>query len=153
MYCRSNEKKKGKKENLNSPNLIGGLVLRDWTTNKTWFDFVFGWARRGVKCDADQRSSRLVLKPPVCPLQSRFVARHHQRNKDTANQEGENGCFSFTPELRAANWLTAFKLSRAKNTENRNRLQALPFSQSFHFYNQRPSVKMKLQKTLVIPAK
>lgn len=42
---------------------------------------------QGGNADADQHSSRLVLKPSVCPLQSHVMASHHQLNKDTANQE------------------------------------------------------------------
>lgn len=69
------------------PTLLGGLPLRDQQQTKP--DLISSLlVTRGVKCDADQHSSRLVLKPLVCPMQSSFMACHHQCNKDTANRRG-----------------------------------------------------------------
>lgn len=66
------------------------------------------------------------------------MARHHQRNKDTANQEGEERGFSFTPELRGANRLTnglaAGKTPQAQKHREQysaySHLLYLPFSQA-----------------------
>lgn len=71
----------------NVSTLLGGSPLRD--QQQTQPDLISSLLlTRGVECDADRHSGRLVLKPSVCPAQSSFMARHHQGNKDAANRRG-----------------------------------------------------------------
>lgn len=93
--------------------------------------FCLCWERRGVKCDADQHSSRLALMQSVCPLQSCLMACHHKRNKGSANQAREKGAFSFTLELwGAAGWRQDFSSYKhpTQYSVYRNSLNP-PFSQ------------------------
>lgn len=142
----------GRKTKSKLPTLLGGLPLRDQQQTKP--DLISSLLiTRGVKCDADQRSSRLVLKPSVCPLQSRFMACHHQWNKDTANQ-GPGRVESFTTVLWGANWLADWLLARPLKLKTERTTFCILSStpQIIHSLKQCPPVKIKLHWTLATTA-